>query len=226
MTELNVQTRDTKGDVAALREGGGIPAVFYGPKEETTPISMNSAEFIKVWKDAGGSAIVDLKGVGEDKEVLIHDVEWHPVTGAPVHVDFYAIERGKKLTVSVPLEFVGEAPAEKLGGIVVKVMHELEIEVLPRNIPKEIEVDLTKLTDLDSTISIADLGLSEDIEPTAEMQETVASVTEAKDEPIEEEEERDISDVEIEGETPAEGGEGEGGDGDDASGSDEGGKEE
>lgn len=207
MSELNITQRDTKEDVNALREQGGVPAVFYGPKEETTSISVKSADFIKVWKEAGSSAIVDLKGIGEDKEVLIHDVDWHPVTGQPSHIDFYAIERGKKLTVSVPLTFEGEAPAEKLGGIVVKVMHELEVEVLPRNIPKEITVDLTKLTDLESTISVADLGLSEDVEPTAELTETVASVTEAKDEPIEEEE-RDISDVEIEGEEKEEGEEG------------------
>ena len=92
---------------------------------------------------------------------------------------------------------------EKLDGIVVKVMHELEIEVLPRNLPKEITVDLTKLTDLDSSISVSDLGLPEEFEPTMELTETVASVTEAKDEPIEEEE-RDITDIEIEGEEAAE----------------------
>ena len=141
--------------------------------------------------------------------MLIHDVAWHPVTGRPIHADFYAIERGKKLTVTVPLEFTGEAPAEKLGGIVVKVMHELEVEVLPRNIPKEIVVDLSVLTELTSTITVADLGLSDEIEPTADPHEAVAAVSEAKDEPIEEAE-RDISDVEIEGEEEEEGDENKG----------------
>lgn len=199
MTELNVQTRNADDKAEALREEGKIPAVFYGPKEENTPVVLDTREFVRVWEEAGSSTIVDLKGVGEDKEVLIHDVAWHPVSGVPVHVDFYCIERGKKLTVSVPLVFEGEAPAEKLGGIVVKVMHELEVEVLPRNIPQEITVDVSSLTELNSVISVADLGLSEDIEPTADATETIASITEAKDEP--EEEERDISDVEIEGES-------------------------
>lgn len=212
MTELNVVKRDAETKVATLREEGQVPAVFYGPKEENTPITLNEREFLQVWDEAGGSAIVDLKGVGEDKEVLIHDVEWHPVKGTPMHVDFYCIERGKKLTVSVPLEFVGEAPAEKEGGIVVKVMYELEIEVKPRDIPQKIEVDVSLLTGLDSSITIADLNLPETIEPTQEVTETVASITQAQEEP-EEEEERDITDVEIEGESKegGEAAEGEGG---------------
>ncbi|QSH39402.1 50S ribosomal protein L25 [Candidatus Kaiserbacteria bacterium] len=198
MLELNIKTRDAKENIATIREAGGIPAVFYGPKEENTPIALDAREFVRVWGEAGGSTIVDLKGVGEDKEVLIHEVTKDPVKGNPIHVDFYCIERGKKLTVSVPLEFVGEAPVEKIGGIVVKVMHEIEIEVQPRNIPHSIEVDLSPLTDFDSSISIADLNLDETIEPTADVTENVASVTQAKEEPKEEEEERDISDIEIE----------------------------
>lgn len=198
MLELNAKVRDSKEDVETLRENGALPAVFYGPKEESTPITLDIPEFLRVWGEAGGSTIVDLKGVGEDKEVLIHDVDWHPIKHMPIHVDFYCIERGKKLTVSVPLEFVGEAPAEKVGGIVIKVMHELEIEVQPRNIPHSIEVDLSLLTDLDSSITLADLKLPETIEPTAEPTETLASITQAKEE-VEEVEERDISDIEIEG---------------------------
>ncbi len=198
MLELHIKTRDVKENLETIRESGNIPAVFYGPKEENTPVTLDAREFARVWGEAGGSTIVDLKGVGEDKEVLIHDVVKHPVKGNPIHVDFYCIERGKKLTVNVPLEFVGEAPVEKIGGIVVKVMHELEIEVQPRNIPHTIEVDLSPLTDFDSSISIADLHLDETIEPTADVNENVASVTQAKEEPKEEEVERDISDIEIE----------------------------
>lgn len=206
MLELNIRTRESDENVDTLRQEGQVPAVFYGPKEENTPIVLNTREFVRVWEEAGGSTIIDLKGVGEDKEVLIHDVAWHPVKDTPMHADFYCIERGKKLTVSVPLEFVGEAPVEKKEGIVVKVMHEIEIEVQPRDIPHSIEVDLSLLTELDSSILVSDLHLPETIEPTAEASETVAAVTQAQEEP-EEEEERDISDIEIEGESKDEEGE-------------------
>ncbi len=205
MTELNVQTRDKKEAVGTLREEGKIPAVFYGPKEENTLVTLNEREFTRVWEEAGGSTIVDLKGIGEDKEVLIHSVDWHPVTNIPIHVDFYCIERGKLLTVTVPLEYVGEAPVEKIGGIIVKVMHEIEVEVRPRDIPKSIEVDVTLLTELDSNITIADLKLPETIAPINEVTENVAAVTQAQEEKVEEEE-RDISDIEIEGESKDEDG--------------------
>ena len=187
MLELKVRLRDTNENVELLRKKGVLPAVFYGPKETATPIALELRDFIRIWGQAGGSTIVTIQGVGDDKEVLIHEVTWHPVKDLPVH--------GKKLTVTVPLEFVGEAPAEKLGGIVVKVMHELEIEVEPRNIPHDIKVDLATLIDLDSSITVADLHLPATIEPNVEPTETVASITQAKEEV---EEERDISDVEIE----------------------------
>ena len=196
MTELNITTRESDVKASALREAGKMPAVFYGPKEENTPIVVDAAEFTRVWGEAGGSTIVDLKGVGDDKEVLIHDVDWDPVKETPLHADFYCIERGKTLTVTVPLTFVGEAPAEKEGGIVVKVMHELEIDVKPRDIPHDIQVDLAVLTGLESTITVADLNLPDTIQPTAEQAETVVSITQAQEEV--EEEARDISDVQIE----------------------------
>ncbi len=195
MLELKVRTRETNENVETLRTEGVLPGVFYGPKEAATPIALELKDFLRVWGQAGGSTIVKLEGVGEDKDVLIHEVTWHPVKDIPTHVDFYCIESGKKLTVTVPLEFVGEAPAEKLGGIVVKVMHELEIEVEPKNIPHDIKVDISALTDLESSITVADLHLPASIEPLSELTETVASITQAKEEV---EEERDISDVEIE----------------------------
>lgn len=197
MTELHIQPRTAEEKVTALREAGKIPAVFYGPKEESTAVTLDAREFQKVWDAVGGSAIVDLVGIGENKEVLIHDVACNPVTGEPIHADFFVIERGKKVNVTVPLVFVGEAPAEKLGGIVTKALHEIEIEVQPRNIPHEIEVDLTRLTDLDSALTIADLNLSDTIEVVGDVEESVVSITLPHEE---EEEERTIDDVEIEGE--------------------------
>lgn len=199
MITLEIQKRDTGDSLAKLRAEGLTPAVFYGPKEESVAISINQKEFTGVWKEAGSSTIITLNGVGEDKEVLIHEVVVHPVSGDVLHADFYVIERGKKLTVSVPLEYVGEAPAEKVNGIVVKILHEVEIEVKPSDIPQSIEVDLTKLVDLSSTITIGDLKFPESAEVTLDEGEAVASISEARDEPEEAtEEERSIDDVEVE----------------------------
>ena len=198
MLELNIKERGSKDILTAIRAAGSVPAVFYGPKEESASVSVDAAEFLSIWKTAGGSAIISLKGIGEDKEALIHDVSVHPVNGSVQHIDFYVIERGKKLNVTVPLEYIGEAPAEKENGIVVKILHEVDMEVKPSDIPAFIEVDLTKLVDLSSTITVGDLQIPESAELALELTEPVASISEAKDEPEPEEEERTIDDVEIE----------------------------
>lgn len=209
MLTLEIQKRDAKNSLDKLRKGGLMPAVLYGPQEEAAAVALDEKVFTNVWKEAGGSAIVALKGLGDDpenskadgagKEVLIQDVVLHPVSEQVLHADFYVIERGKKLTVSIPLEFVGESPVEKQGGVVVKILHEIEIEVRPSDIPQNIEVDLTKLEDLSSTITVGDLKFPESAEVSLEPTDAVASVSEVQEEPEEPvEEERSIEDVEVE----------------------------
>ena len=183
--ELNVEKRDLSENLDKLREEGFVPAVAYGPVDEPIHIKFPINEFLRVWKEAGESTIIDLKGLDDEKEVLIKEVQTHPVKETPLHVDFYAIERGKTLQLSVPLEFVGEAPAEKLGGIVVRVMHEIEVETRPRNIPQLIEVDLGALEQMDSVIKVSDLKMPEGVVAKTDADEILVSVAEQKDEPEE-----------------------------------------
>ncbi len=183
--ELQVEERDLSVKPEDIRDKGLVPAVVYGPVDEPIHIQMPMNEFLRVWHEAGESTIIDLKGLSEDKEVLIKEVQMHPVKDTPLHVDFYAIERGKTLTLNVPLEFTGEAPAEKLGGIVVKVMHEVEVETRPRDIPQHLEVNLELLENLDSVIKIKDIKLPEGVTVLDDAEEVVASVTEQKEEPEE-----------------------------------------
>ena len=181
--ELKVEKRDLSEDLSKLRADGYVPAVAYGPADEPIHIKFPINEFLRVWKEAGESTIVDLKGLDEDKEVLIKEVQAHPVKETPLHVDFYVIERGKTLQLSVPLEFIGEAPVERSGGIVVRVMHEIEVETRPRNIPQSIEVDLSSLENLDSVIKVSDIKLPEGVEAKTDADEIVVSVAEQKEEP-------------------------------------------
>ncbi len=206
MLELQIKERNTKTSLAQLRGESSVPAVLYGPQEDAAAVSIGAKEFSGVWGEAGGSAIVLLKGVGDDKEALIQDVAFHPVSGEVLHADFYVIERGKKLTVTVPLEYVGEAGAEKQNGVVVKILHEVEMEILPSKIPASIEVDLTKLKDISSTITIGDLEFPESAEIALDAGEAVASMSEVVEEPEEVEEERSIDDVEVEEKGKKEGG--------------------
>ncbi|MCW9054582.1 MAG: 50S ribosomal protein L25 [Candidatus Pacebacteria bacterium] len=200
MTEtLQVRVREGKKSLKELRGGKEMPAVFYGPKEEATPIALEVDAFKKLWKEAGESTVIELKGDGIDKEVLIQDVDFHPVTGEPRHADFYVMEKGKKVTVKVPIEFVGVAPAVKeLGGILVKVLHEIEIEVMPKDLPQHIEVDVEVLKDFESHILAKDVAIPESATLITNEEEAVALVNEAKEEKEEETSEASIEDIEVE----------------------------
>ena len=200
---LNAEKREEK-NLDALRESGFVPAVVYGPVDEPTAIKIKMNEFLRVWKDAGESTIIDIKGLGEDKEVLIKEVQMHPVKDLPLHVDFYAIERGKTLTLNVPLEFEGEAPAEKLGGVIVKVMHEVEVETRPRDIPQHLTVNLEMLENLDSVIKVSDITLPEGVEMLTDADEVVVSVSEQQEEIVDEPQESTETNAEQEQATEAE----------------------
>ncbi len=199
MTEtLQIRKREGKKSLKQLRGGSEMPAVFYGPKEETTSIAIDRDTFKKLWKEVGESAVIELKGDGIENEVLIHDVDIHPVTGEPRHADFYVMEKGKKVTVKIPLEFVGVSPAVKeLGGVLVKVMHEIEIEVLPKDLPQNIEVSVESLENFESNILAKDITIPESAELIIDGDETVILVNEAKEEE-EPEVETSIDDIEVE----------------------------
>lgn len=176
MLELAIQERGAQSP-EDMRASGVMPAVMYGPKEAPTPIAINTREFERTFREAGETTLVKLKGLGEDKDTLIHDVQLHPVTDAPLHADFYVIEKGKKVTLNIPLEFVGAAPAEKLGHIVVKALHEIEIEVAATEIPQHLEVDISKLENVGDHIVVSDIKLPASAELQTEADEIVASVT-------------------------------------------------
>jgi len=185
--ELTVEKRDISKKPKALREKGILPAVIYGRKEESTPITVDRKAFEKAFRIGGESTVFTLKGLGEDKDVLIHEVSVDPLTGVALHADFYAIAKGQTVTVSVPFEFDGESPAVKdKGGLLLKVMHELEIEVLPKELPHAFHVDLSKLENIDDKVLVKDIVLPPSAKISIDIDEVVAMITEAKEEVVEE----------------------------------------
>ncbi len=195
MLELEIKARDSKESNDSLRAGGSIPAILYGPKEDSTPIAIDSKVFGKLFKEAGETTIIKLKGVGEDKDTLIHDVQLHPVTDVPLHADFYVLEKGKKIEIKIPLEFVGVAPAEKAGHILVKALHEVEIEVLPAELPQHLDVDISKLENVGDHITAKEIKLPPSAELKTDADEIVASVTAFVEEKIEETTEVKLAEV-------------------------------
>ena len=196
--ELAVEKRDTKKNPKALRHEGFLPAVVYGRSQEATPISVDAKEFGKVFHQAGESSVISLKGLGANKDALIHEVDFDVLTGVPIHADFYAIEKGQKVTVSVPLEFVGVSLAVKeKGGVLTKIMHELEIECEPKDLPHAIEVDISSLVELTDQIHVSALHLPASAKISAAPEEVVATISVIQEEKEEVAAPTDLSAIEI-----------------------------
>lgn len=197
--KLEVTTRDAATDVATVRSEGGVPGVVYGPKQEALSITVPAKVFDKIRKEASESTIIELTGLGESHEVLIKDVEFNPVKQEILHVDFYAIERGKDITTHVPLEFVGESPAEQSRiGSVTKVLHEVEVTCRPSVLPEHIEVDISVLATAEDKIHVSDLKVDSAVKIEADPEDVVAVIAVAKEESEDESTEVDMDAIEVE----------------------------
>ncbi|MDO8492099.1 MAG: 50S ribosomal protein L25 [bacterium] len=186
MLSLTVEERKIIGKTSKRLSEDKMAAVYYGHKEKSTPIIIKKADFKRVFKQAGESTVVVLENAGKKLEALIHEVDFDPIKGEPRHADFYILEKGQKVTVSVPVHFEGEAPAIKLGGILVKVMHEIEVEAEPSKLPHAIVVDVSMLVEMDSRIAIKDVILPSGVSAIEDADETVALIALPKEEKEEE----------------------------------------
>jgi large subunit ribosomal protein L25 len=211
MLTLKAEIRDTQTKVDTIRKAGKIPAVFYGKKEATTTISIPRIDFLKVWKEAGASSVVNLETPKGSKESLIQDVDLDPITGIPRHADFYVFEKGHKLEVELPLEFVGISPAIKdQGGMLVKVLHELKVEAMPKDLPHNINVNISSLVNFGDQILAQDITLPSGVTLLANLEEVVATISAPREEKEEEAAPVDLSTIavekkgkeEVEGKTP------------------------
>ena len=208
-TQVAVAARAAGTNRAAL-PAGHIPAVVYGPKQEPISISVEEKTFDKIRKVAGESTILELTGLEEPIEVLIKGIDFSPTRIEMIHVDFFAIERGKEMTVTVGIEFTGEAPVEKSGvGSVTKTMQEIEVTCMPRNLPSEITVDISVLEDEHAKITVADLPALEGVTYEADLADAVAVVSVAAEEVDEDPEAVDMEAIAVEGGDKAEEVEGE-----------------
>jgi len=185
--ELQAVKRAVTGKgVQALRKEGKMPAVIYGAKETSLPIEVAMKDFSRVLKEAGESSVVELNIDGEKKSVLIHDVDLDPITHEPRHADFYAIQKGQKVEVEVPIVFTGEAPAVKeLGANLIKVLHEIEVEAEATNLPHEVTVDLSGLKTLEDHIAAKDITLPAGVELITDPEEAVVTLAMPDEEPEE-----------------------------------------
>lgn len=166
--------------VKTLRRQGIIPAHVFGHKVKTEHIQVKAHDFKKVFEKAGETGIIALSVGAEKKPVLIRGTQVHPLTDDLLHIDFYQVNLSEKVTVNVPLEIIGEAPAvEKKIGLLLTPITEIEVEALPGDLPENIEVDISNLIDIGYEIKIKDLKIDRSkIEVLVEEELVVAQIGE------------------------------------------------
>ncbi|MBI3888655.1 50S ribosomal protein L25 [Candidatus Nomurabacteria bacterium] len=200
MFAIKAKKRETSEKLDVLRKKGEIPAVFYGAGKTTTSITIGTVEFKKVWRDAGESSAVKVTMAdGTIIDALIHVVQVDPVTDEPIHVDFLAIDMKKKIKVNVPLTFEGIAGAVKSGiGNLVKVLHEVEVEALPTDLPHGLVVDVSKLETLQDQVFVSDIKLPAGVVIINNPTDVVASIVAQVEEKEEVAAPVDLSAIEVE----------------------------
>lgn len=208
-TPLSAQKRTVLGrKVKQLRKDGIIPAHVFGHKVKTVHVQVKAGEFHKVFEKAGETGIISLSVDSEKRPVLIRNLQIHPVTDEPLHIDFYQVNLTEKVKVNVPLEIVGEAPAvEKKIGLLLTPVSEVEIEALPADLPENIEVDISNLSEIGNEIKVKDLNVDRTkVEVLTDEELVVAQIGELVTKEMEAlEAEVEAEQAEAAAETPAEG---------------------
>ena len=199
MFVIKAKKRNEGVNLDILKKTGEIPAVFYGAGKTSTSISISIIDFKKIWREAGESSTIKISMGDNNIDVLIHEVQVHPVTEEPIHVDFLVIDMNKKIKVNVPLEFIGISNAVKNGlGNLVKVLHEVEVEALPKDLPHNLEVDISKLETVEDQIFVSDIKLPTGVVIIENEHDVVASIVLQVEEKEEVAPPVDLSAIEVE----------------------------
>lgn len=205
--------RAGKGSSRAARRAGQIPAVIYGNKKDPVLITLSRNEIVRMLNRGGfmtQSYEIDVAGAAE--KVLPRDLQVHPVSDEPLHIDFLRLGRNTRITIEVPVRFVGEEESVGLrrGGVLNVVRHTIELNCAATEIPEAIEVDLSEL-DINDSVHVSAISFPDSAELTITDRDfTIATIAAPMAEEVEEVEE-------VEGEGGIEGEDGEGaaeGDGD------------
>ncbi len=199
---LKAEKRDLIGSkVRKLRKNGQIPAIVFGKTVESAPITVNTVQFNKVYKQAGETHVIWLKvdGEGSDRPTLIKSLSVGPVKGDVQHIDFHQVNLKEKVTAFVPLVVTGESETINSGtAILSQNLHEVEVECLPTEIPEKYELDISGLLEVGASLSVSDLSAKEGVTVLTDPESIILSLSEPQKE--EEPLETEVKDVEVIGE--------------------------
>jgi large subunit ribosomal protein L25 len=196
--EITLQEKDASITNEMLRTSGKLPVIYYGNGKEAVQGVVEYVDFLKLYREAGESTMITLKTAKGNLDALVQDFQKDAISGKLLHVDFKLVEAGKPIEVTVPLEFVGTSPAAKSGlGTVTKALHEIDIKVLPKDLPHSITVDISSLVTADDQILVKDIKVPNTITVLTDAESAVVVIAAIKEETGEESNTIDFSQIEV-----------------------------
>jgi large subunit ribosomal protein L25 len=177
----NVRAETGKGAARKIRQAGEIPAVIYGHNREPQSLVLNARETEKLVKSiAVSSTAIELVIDGKTARTLIREIQRHPFKRNILHIDFQELVAGETITVKCPIVYIGTPEGVRVdGGILDQIMHELQIQVDPSNIPNHIDVDITSLK-VGKSLHVSDLTVPAGIKIVDDATSTVCIVQQPK----------------------------------------------
>jgi large subunit ribosomal protein L25 len=165
--EIKADPREkgSKNSARRLRRHGKIPAILYGPKTQAVSLQVDKKDFSSRVAMLEGSHLVRLKSSDPsltEKVALVKEVQFHPISGDVLHTDLYEVDLAARITVNVPLRFVGKAAGVVRGGILQPIVREVEVECLPLDIPGFFNVDVSAL-DIGDSIHVEEIPMPEGV---------------------------------------------------------------
>ncbi len=175
---LTATTRTELGrKVKHLRAAGKVPATVYGKGVKSASVTLAADGFAKVYAETGETGLIELQVDKDVRPVLVHTVQVDPVTSSVLHVEFHQVDLKEKVHAKVPVEIVGDSPAvEQKLGVLLTVLNDIEVEALPTELPEKIEVDVTKLAEVDQEVKVSDLRLGSGVTVLTDADLTVVKV--------------------------------------------------
>jgi large subunit ribosomal protein L25 len=154
------RTATGKGVARTLRESGQIPGVIYGHARQQQALTLSAREFDRLLERVTDSTVIDLDIGGRMSKTLIREIQRHPYKKQVLHVDFLELVAGEKVTVEIPIVYVGTPQGVKDGGVLEQIKHELTVEADPTTLPEHIDVDVSALT-IGHTLYVRDVRVPE-----------------------------------------------------------------
>ena len=187
MDMVHLSTAPRSQDITSrkARRNGQVPCVVYGNNVENQSFQCEVVALTKAYTKAGESTLVELEVNNKKIPVLFHDVAFDPMTDKISHVDFYAVDMNKEVEADVSIHFEGESPAVKQGAILVTAMDSVTVRCLPKNLPHSLHVDLSKLVEMESQLTVADIVIPQGVTLLAEPDAVIAVTQEPRPEEVE-----------------------------------------